>query len=416
MSVQAPEVGRIDFYDDLITGLVFRVGYGGGKSWTVYYRSPIEMDGKWRPKKKRLTLGRYPAISLSNARKKAKVVLEHVAMGEDPQKEKTDAKQKKTAVLPEPVTVEQGIRRYIEEHVKVHNKARVRTDGTVFWEREGLLGRHVIPFLGGKSIIDLRRKDVLSMHRHVENVAGTTTADRAAESLRASLNWLDEAELVEGVPVIRLKSKARNSETARHRTLTDDEIRALWNGLDDDGGAFAGIVRLLLLTGQRRSEVAGIRWEEIDRERWIWSIPPGRTKNGLPHVVPLSRAAIEIVECRKAWGEFVFTSTGTSPFSGFSRSKARLNARIGFSDWILHDLRRTFVTRLNEMGVRDPVVEAIVNHVTGPSKAGVAGVYNRAQYLDERKSALNMWAAVLAGIIRPGEKEENVVNLPVRGR
>ena len=400
--IKPPAADRVDYFDAILPGLSLRVTRAGAKSWVAYYRSPLERDRKGRPKLRRHTLGRFPRLKLSEAREEARQILRRVEEGEDPQKEKTDAKRQRGASLPDPVTVEEGVRRYVEDHVKVHNKPRRQASGKEVWEREQLLERDVITFLGGKRITELRRKDVLAMHRGIAKASGLTTADRAAEALRTALNWLDDEELVDGVPGIRLRSKAKGPAASRHRHLTDDEIRALWDALGDEGGAFAGIVQILLLTGQRRNEVAGMRWAELDIDNAMWSLPPGRTKNGLPHLVPMSQPVIEIVEARDHIGEYVFTTTGVTPFSGFSRCKARVDRRMGDRDWVLHDLRRTFVTRLNELGVQPHIVEAAVNHITGVAKAGVAGIYNHAQYLDERAMALTRWADTLLGIVGEG--------------
>lgn len=302
-----------------------------------------------------------------------------------------------------PVTVADGVGRYIDEHVKVRNKPRRRAGGSEYWEREQLLHRHVVSNLGGRAITDVTRKDVMAMHRRIEKSAGATAADRAAEALRAAFNWLEDTELVDGVPNIRLAKKASRAATARHRVLSDSQIRAVWANLDEDG-PFATIVRLLLLTGQRRSEVAEMRWSELRLGDAVWDIPPERTKNQLPHVVPLAPVVVGLLNGREQLGEFVFTTTGTSPFSGFSRSKERLDGRLGFTDWTLHDLRRTFVTRLNELGIPPHVVEACVNHISGIAKAGVAGVYNKAEYLPKRKAAMDRWATVLEGIVAPEKK------------
>ena len=397
---------RVDIFDAITPGLSLRITKSGSKSWVVNYRSPVERDRRGQSKVKRFTLGKYPRLSLVNAREEASAVMRKIAEGDDPQKERADARFAASTYGDDPVAVEEGVARYIDEHVKVRNKPRQRADGTKFWEREQLLQRHVVSQLGGMAISDVTRKDVLAMHRHIEKTSGATTADRAAEALRAAFNWLDDAELVESVPALRLKRKEKQS---RHRVLSDDEIQALWHGLDADG-PFGAIVRILLLTGQRRGEVAGMRWEELDLDKRVWSLPEERTKNNLPHVVPLSEAVRRDLTSRPRLGEYVFTTTGTTPFSGYSRSKQRLDQRIGFSDWTLHDLRRTFVTRLYELGIAPHIVEAIVNHVTSEAKGGVAGVYNRAQHLPERKAALDRWAAVVDGIVAV-QGDYNVVPL-----
>ena len=397
-SVKPPEKDKVDHFDVVVTGLALRVSYGGGKSWVVLYRSPVERDKRGHGKLRRMTLGKYPAISLEKARELAGNICDLVERGDDPQLEKRQAKSSGRVHRGSPVAVADGVARYIEEHVKVRNKPRKRADGSRFWEREQLLLRHVVSNLGGMAITDVTRKDVMAMHRQIEKAAGAIAADRAAEALRAAFNWLEDTELVDGVPSIRLARKARRGIATRHRVLSDDEIRAVWANLDDNG-PFGTIVRLLLLTGQRRSEVAEMRWLELDLENGLWKIPPERTKNQLPHVVPLASLAVALLESRERIGEYVFTTTSTTPFSGFSRSKQRLDGRLGFHDWTLHDLRRTFVTRLNELGIPPHVVEACVNHISGVAKAGVAGVYNKAEYLPEREAAMERWAAVLHGIV-----------------
>jgi len=153
-------------------------------------------------------------------------------------------------------------------------------------------------------------------------------------------------------------------------------------------------VRLLLLTGQRREEVGGMRSSEIDLDKAMWALPGERTKNGLPHLVPLSRQAVELITAqpRHKGRDFVF-GEGEGPFSGWSRSKKRLDRRCGVEAWTLHDLRRSVSTAMNdELGIAPHVVEAVINHVSGEAKRGVAGTYNRAQYLKERTLALQAWA------------------------
>ena len=159
-------------------------------------------------------------------------------------------------------------------------------------------------------------------------------------------------------------------------------------------------LHLLILTMVRKSELIRAKWSEIDFDRRLWSLPAARSKNSLPHLVPLSSSVIAILRRQQRErvhvGEpcpWVFTSNGKTPFSGWSQSKRRLDERSGISDWRLHDLRRTLVTGMNEeLRIAPHVVEAVVNHVTGATKQGAAGVYNRALYLDERRRALQRWS------------------------
>jgi len=165
---------------------------------------------------------------------------------------------------------------------------------------------------------------------------------------------------------------------------------------------------LLMLTGQRKSEVAGMMWREVNLDKAVWSLPSERTKNRLAHLVPLSRQALALIRAQPRRGEFVFGKDGDAPYSGWSRSKLFLDKRCGVQDWVLHDLRRSMVTGMAEMGIAPAVVEAVVNHQSGV-KAGVAGVYDRSQRLAERTRALQRWADHLTA-----EPERKVVKFGQR--
>jgi len=183
---------------------------------------------------------------------------------------------------------------------------------------------------------------------------------------------------------------------ARDRVLTDDELRRFWPVTVALDYPFGPILQLLLLTGQREGEVAGMRWSELSADLATWMLPGGRTKNGRSHVVPLppmARRIIEAVHIAIEGCPLVFTTNGRTTPSGFSKVKRRLDAQMSpDAPWRLHDLRRTAVTGMSEIGIQPHIVEATVNHISG-YKAGIAGVYNRAEYLPERKAALERWAS-----------------------
>ena len=189
---------------------------------------------------------------------------------------------------------------------------------------------------------------------------------------------------------------------SRHRVLNPDEIKGFWKACDHVGWPFGPAFKLLFLTAQRRSEVTDMAWSELSPDMSVWSIPPLRTKNKLPHVVPLPPLARSILSgCPKVAGaHHVFTVTGVTPISGFSKVKGRLDASMAIGeDWRLHDLRRTAATGMAEIGVQPHVIEAILNHISG-AKASVAGIYNRAQYAAEKKIALERWATHVAELVR----------------
>jgi site-specific recombinase XerD len=187
---------------------------------------------------------------------------------------------------------------------------------------------------------------------------------------------------------------------ARERVLSHDEIRSLWAVSDDLSPPYAGAIRLLLLTGCRLNEIARLEWSEISEDLSLISLPGRRTKNNLAHVVPLAPLARSIIESQKRIEncEFVFSISGGKPISGFQAVKRTLDEKMNTDPWRLHDLRRTCSTQMSELGVVPHHVEAILNHVSG-TRAGIAGVYNKAQYVAEKKAGLELWAAFIEGLV-----------------
>ena len=193
----------------------------------------------------------------------------------------------------------------------------------------------------------------------------------------------------------------------RERVLSDDEIRSVWKATGGPG-AFNAIVRALLLTGQRREEVSGLTWDELDPGLSAWTLPAARSKNGKPHVVPLSEEMQTLLRAQPRLKETDLVFPGErSVFSGWSKSKARLDRRSGVPDWTLHDLRRTMATGLQKLGVRLEVTEAVLNHVSG-SRAGIVGVYQRHEWADEKRAALDAWGEHVAAIVEGRDVAENV--------
>jgi integrase len=205
-------------------------------------------------------------------------------------------------------------------------------------------------------------------------------------------------------------------EKSRDRVLSDDEIKLFWAACDDLGWPFGPLFKLLLLTAQRRDEVASVEWEEIDLEAGVWSIPKTKAKNGVGHEVQLSRQAIEILSALpRVAGGLVFTTNGKTPVSGFSRAKERIDAimaeRAGraIEPWILHDLRRTATTGMAALKIPPHVVDRVLNHTSGTIR-GVAAVYNRHQYGEERRDALAALGRAVEAIVT-GRPAGNVIPL-----
>jgi integrase len=194
---------------------------------------------------------------------------------------------------------------------------------------------------------------------------------------------------------------------SRDIVLTDDDIRAVWEAAAGPG-SFNAIIRMLILTGQRRTEVAGMTWDEIAPDLSAWTIPENRAKNGRAHIVPLSPQAQAIIKAAHG-REFVFQGRAGA-FSGFSSSKIALDENSGVKGWRLHDLRRTMATGLQRLGVRLEVTEATLNHVSG-SRAGIVGIYQRHEWAEEKRAALNAWGAHVEAIVEGRESAGNVTFL-----
>jgi integrase len=192
--------------------------------------------------------------------------------------------------------------------------------------------------------------------------------------------------------------------TKRDRVLSDEEAAAIWRAAGEATPPYGTIVRLLMLTGQRREEVAGMTWAELSEDLLIWTIPGMRTKNGVPHLVPLSRPARELLhgpdgimrvhQDRRAKLALILPGERGTPFSGWSKAKSQLDTASGVSGWWLHDLRRTVATGLQRLGVRLEVTEAVLNHLSG-SRGGVVGIYQRHNWAAEKRATLEAWSAHL---------------------
>jgi integrase len=235
-------------------------------------------------------------------------------------------------------------------------------------------------------------------------------ANRVLATTRKWFNFMIAKDIIKTLsPCAGVEAPAK--ENSRERVLTNEEIAALWMASDQVDGIFGPFTKLLVLTGQRRSEVAGMRMSEIDTEARTWTLPGERTKNGEQHSVPLSSQAWAIIEAaRSGTGDHVLSGTGKTAISGFSKAKRVIDRIVNFrTPWTWHDIRRSVVTHLaDDLAVPPHIIEAAVNHISG-HKAGVAGVYNRATYAVEKRDALQAWADHIDTIVAkakatPGDK------------
>jgi integrase len=383
-------------FDDEQRGLGVRVTASGGKSYLVQYT----LVGQ----KRRIPLGSCAAISLAAARAAVQEILGKVATGRDPALErKASALEARRKAAHETLTLgallEQWSALRLTERRERYAAEAVRAIKYAF-------AGHL------KSPADtLDRAAVVRVLDTLAKDGKTAMASRTAAYGRACYHWAIKRGSLASNPFqdLPLAPIAK-----RERVLTDDELRAIWQATVGPG-PFNAIVRALILTGQRREEVAGMGWGELAPDLSSWAIPASRAKTGAAHIVPLSTQAQAVLRGAPRLRESDLMFPGLrGAFSGFSKAKAALDKASGVKDWRLHDLRRTMATGLQRLGVRLEVTEAVLNHIAG-SRAGIVGVYQRHTWADEKRAALNAWGAHVAALVERREAARNVVSLAWNG-
>jgi integrase len=383
-------------FDDEIPGFGVRLRSGGSRNWIVQYKV-----GK---KHRRMTFGSVAMLDAGKAREGAKDLLAAVRVGRDPAGEKIETRARADETL--------GT---IAERFLARQEARLRRSS--YLETQRYLRGHWKP-LHGYSLGKVSRATVANQLSSIAVKSGPTAADRARAALSALFTWAMREGLAEANPVIATN---RSSNTkSRDRVLTDAELATIWKTLPDDH--YGAILRLLILTGQRRQEIGGLRWSEINVGKGLIALPGDRTKNHRPHDVPLTATALAVIEgCTRREERDLIFGEGGGPYQGWSKSKAALDEEIAakaaengrVAPWRVHDIRRTVATRMAELGVQPHVVEAVLNHVSG-HKAGVAGVYNRAVYAAEKRAALVLWTNHILAITGQAPEASVVLSFPTR--
>jgi len=238
-------------------------------------------------------------------------------------------------------------------------------------------------------------------------------ANRTFAAVRKLFNWAVARDIIPTSPCAGVK--APSPERARDRILNDEELRFVWLAADAMGGPFGPLIKLLILTAQRRDEVAKMQWSELNLRAALWTLPGVRTKNNEPHQVPLSDHALAVLTALPgiANSDFVLTTSGTAPARGYARNKRKLDSLLpeDMPAWRLHDLRRTATTGLARLGIDLPVIEKILNHRSG-SFAGIVGVYQLHSAATEKATALQRWGNHVEQLV----SEESAQVLPLRGR
>lgn len=403
----APAGTRVMLWDALLPGFGLRVTDSGHKTFIVMKRLNGELI--------RRKIGVYPATPLGQARTLARDALLDIDKGVDPKQRQIDARRERERRKANSLSAVAG--RFLAEYVD-RNRLRWR-------ETRRILEVDVLPILGARPIDEIAREEIADLLRKKAGAA-PVQANRTLRVIRKLFYWAVDEGIVAATPVAKMKPPGGSEkDRARDRVLSDPEIADLWNAAESLGYPFGPMAQLLLLTAQRREEVAGMRWREIDLDGALWTIPKERTKSARAHDVPLSPQAVAILKAldkerrRKLEnrprgappkGDHVFTTTdGERPVSGFSKAKARIDAAMTAAReqreaeagpharrneppeaWTLHDLRRTAASVLARLNTPVHVVSRILNHVE-KATMGITAVYLRHSYIEERKAALAAW-------------------------
>jgi integrase len=416
-NLKPPGSGRLEVWDSQLPGFGLRISASGLKTWQAFYR----VDGKM-VREKLGTLAQIPNVG--TARELARQSMTKARSGVHPvedrrRKVEEERRQAEAVERRKSNTLAAAIDRYLAERPADKSRRPMRAE--YFVETSRTLTRDVKgSALGKRPLDDVTSDDVKSLVREIAKTA-PSQGNHCLSYLSAFFGWAVDEGLVAQNPCSGVKPPAQKVE--RERALSDEEVRLFWLACDKIGWPFGPLAQLLLLTAQRRDELALATWGELDFNKQIWSLPGERAKNGRSHLVHLAPIAVEIFEklphlaSRKNW---IFT-TGLggpdTPISGFGRGRERIAAAMAaiegeeVAPFTLHDLRRSAATGMAALGIAPHVVDKILNHSSGKI-AGVAKIYNRFEYLPERKAALEAWARHVENLIRPAPS--NVVELPRR--
>jgi integrase len=374
-SRKAPATGRAIYTDATVPGLAFRVSASttsnpeGRRDWLLRYRPR-------RQAQKAVALGAYPAVSLSKARQRAGEIIAAAKGGvdliavEEHEAEVRRMAEAKARPLPEIASAYLDSVKRLRSWRSIESRTRC----------------HIIPKLGDKPIGEVTRADVVEFLDDLEREEGLRhQVNRCRETLRAIFAYAIERELVTVNPVVGVSR--RKVEIPRDRTLTAEELSALWRAIDKLPQLRRAYFRVVVLTGARRNEVRCMAWSELDLDAKLWHVPPERNKSGRAFDLPLTAPVVETLQALPRIGPMVFTLDGKRPMA-VNQLIERVRGDARLIDVRLHDLRRTLRTGLAELGVSFEVAERVLNH----AMPGLQAVYNRHNYLAEKRAALALWA------------------------
>jgi integrase len=379
-----PEQQQYGLADGIVPGQRCIVYPTGAKSYRIWVR----VNGKQIP----VTVGDALLMTLAEARVKGKSILSAAVDGKDPREDKRAAA--RTAVD----TVESVAEEFFERHVKPHTRSRSAHETMRLFEHD------ILPAWGKRPIASITLRDVNELLDAIVDRGSRIVANRVFAAGRKMFAWACSRGLLAASPFEHVTAPSK--EISRDRVLDDSELALVLRAAGSLNYPFAPFVSLLAYLGQRRDEIAAMKWSELDQDLTQLALPRSRVKNELQHKVPLVAAVREILASlpRVPNSAFVFSTTGVTPISGFSKAKrmldeevARLNGGTPLEPWRFHDLRRSAASGMAALGVAPHVIEAVINHKSGVIK-GMAAVYNRFAYMNERKEALEAWAQHLLAL------------------
>jgi integrase len=372
-----PAGGQIDYYDAVMPGLVLRVNYGGAKAWrALYYVSKNGKNGKRITTPTTYKLGRYPHLRLKEARERARQFLA------DPQKALTQV---------ETGSFQDVAENFIKRHVE-HEKLRTQD------EIERVLRRYVYPQWGHRPFRDIKRSDMAQLLDRIVDENGARQADVCLAVIRKLMNWFATRDDHYVTPIVKGMGRSKSDTRKRKRSLSDDEILALWKACDGEG-TFGALLKTALLTAQRREKVATMKWSDI--ADGVWTIPVEKREKAHAGSLQLPQAVLAIIEAqpRLAGNPHVFAAgKGKGPINSFSQRKEELDAKLPkMPHWQIHDLRRTARSLMSRAGVPSDHAERVLGHAI----VGVEGVYDRYGYCKEKGHALVELATLVGRIVNP---------------
>lgn len=367
-----PKPDNYLIYDTEAHGLAIKVTTSGHRVGILYKRLARRMNSSKK------TLGWWPETSLSELRARAHELNAAIRRGEDPRRQETSTPLFKDA---------------LDEYVRLR-LSRSRKNATYHSELARLVKRW-----GKRQLDEVTRQDIVALCNDCADVPGS--GHMLFGHTRAFFNWAVSQGLVAASPCTGLRpSQLIGPKQARQRVLNDAEMAAVWNAAEALGLVWSGLYRLLIVSIQRKSEIADLQWSEIDFDQGLIVIPAARYKSAAPHLIPLSSLALDILKSipRGASGPYVFSlDGGAHPIRAFARSKSRLDKLLpDFPPWVVHDLRRTGRTNLAKLKVPTDIAELVLGH----AQRGLVGVYDRHAYVEERREALELWAQKLQSIVK----------------